>query len=90
MAQVIWGAEGRYDAKEVEFGKVYRWRPENIVIECDCGQKPTFTRSRTTCDECGADHAVLIREWLESTPLKEDKRHPWHYASYSEETGLPF
>jgi hypothetical protein len=26
-----------YEVHEVPYGKVYSWRPERIVFECDCG-----------------------------------------------------
>ena len=33
MLEVIERAEGRYDAREVEFGTVYRRCPEGVVAE---------------------------------------------------------
>ena len=41
--------EARYDVQEVEMGEVYTWRPESVVVECDCGERPTLTASTTTC-----------------------------------------
>jgi hypothetical protein len=41
--------EAGYDVQEVEMGEVYTWRPESIVVECDCGERPTLTASTTTC-----------------------------------------
>jgi hypothetical protein len=35
--------EGHYDVQEVEMGEVYTWRPESVVVECDCGEKLTLT-----------------------------------------------
>jgi hypothetical protein len=31
--------EGHYDVQEVEMGEVYTWRPESVVVECDCGER---------------------------------------------------
>ena len=39
MAKVIERVQSRYEVEEVEFGKVYKWCPEHIVVECQCGQK---------------------------------------------------
>ena len=39
MANVIECAEGRYEVQDVEFGRVYKWRPERVVVECDCGER---------------------------------------------------
>ncbi len=30
---------GNYEVEELEFGLVYRWRPERFVVECDCGER---------------------------------------------------
>jgi hypothetical protein len=94
MPQVIRSTEGRYDVQEVEeFGRAYRWRPEQVVIECDCGERPTLTSARTACGECGADHTVLIREWLAGTRrrLKGDEvtTHPWRFWHPPESAGIP-
>ena len=56
--------EGRYEVQEVGFGRVFKWRPEIALVECDCGVLTTLDRSETTCAWCGADHAVLVREEL--------------------------
>jgi hypothetical protein len=61
--------EAGYDVQEVEMGEVYTWRPESIVVECDCGERPTLTASATTCAACGADHAVAVSEGLKGERL---------------------
>ena len=89
MTSVVERIEGRYEVQEVEFGKVYRWCPECIVIECYyCGERPTLTRSTTTCD-CGADYAATVREELTSRRSGEEALHPWRYAEDREEAGIP-
>jgi hypothetical protein len=87
--QVIKCTEGHYDVQEVEFGTVYRWCPECVVVECDCGERPTLTRSESTCPECGANHAAIIREELAARRVGDETRHPWHYAGERQDVGLP-
>ncbi len=90
MAQVIMSTAGRYEVQGVgEFGQVYKWHPETVVVECGCGERPTLTSSRTRCDECGADHTALIRGWLTARRMEEDVR-PWRYSGNVEDTGLPY
>ena len=90
MARVIERSGGRYEVQEVEFGTVYKWCPECVVLECDCGQRLTLTRSESTCPECGADHASIVREELAARQLEDELAHPWHYAKDREGAGLPF
>jgi uncharacterized low-complexity protein len=72
--------EARYDVQEVEMGKVYRWCPEGVVVECDCGEKASLTTtSKTTCGRCGADHEAAAREGLVGGRLGDEALHPWHY-----------
>ncbi len=47
--------EGSYEVQDAPFGKVYKWRPGNVVVECECGERPTLTASATTCAACGAE-----------------------------------
>jgi hypothetical protein len=88
--QVMERIAGRYDVEEVEFGRVYRWRPESIVVECFCGERLSLTSSATVCSECGADHAIAVQESLPTRQPGRDKvEHPWRYWNSSEGTGLP-
>ncbi len=94
MVRVIECTEGHYDVREVEFGEVYRWRPESVVVECGCGERLTLTGSATTCGECGADHAATVQAELsgrrpERRP-EDETLHPWRYAGESEGRGIPF
>ncbi len=77
--------EGRYDAYEMEFGTVYRWCPECVVVECDCSERPTLTASMTTCSGCGADYAAVVQEKLNTRHLREKTAHPWRYDTEPEE-----
>jgi hypothetical protein len=45
MAKVIECLKARYNVKEVEFGTVYRWRPQSVVVECECGDNQTLSAS---------------------------------------------
>jgi hypothetical protein len=78
VAKIIERVHAHYDVQEVEMGKVYRWCPAKVSFECTCGEKPTLSANRTTCGECGADHATIVGEVLHTRP--EDKGdHPWRY-----------
>ncbi len=81
--------EGRYEVQEVQFGRVYRWCPECVVIECDCAERLSLTSSMTTCRWCGADHAALVREQLAAERAGDETLHPWRYAGEREGEGLP-
>ena len=87
--QVIERTEGHYDVQEVQFGTVYRWCPECVVVECDCGERLTLTYSESTCPECGADHVAIIWEELSARRVGDETIHPWHYAEDRQDVGLP-
>ena len=66
-----------YECHDQPIAKVYRWCPATISLECECGERPTLSSSRTTCAGCGADHTDVIVEVLE-TPMEQEKgEHPW-------------
>ncbi len=89
MVTSIERTEGRYEVQEVEFGKVYKWRPERVMVGCGCGRTLSLTPSETSCD-CGADHAAIVREELAAERLRNEPPHPWRQLHYSEDTGIPF
>lgn len=89
MAKVIERSGGRYEVQEVEFGQVYKWCPECVVIECDCGEMTILTPSAATC-RCGADHVDLVRGKLVARQSEEEALHPWRYAGEREGLGTPF
>lgn len=82
--------EGRYEIQDVWFGKkVHRWCPEVALVECDCGERSTLTRSETTCAWCDADHEALVREELVPQRLEDETARPWRYdAGDREEAGV--
>ena len=84
--------EGCYEIQDVEFGKVYKWCPDSVVVECECGQMPTFTRSETTCEWCEADYAAIVTDYMslaceesDTRQLEDEVIHPWRYAEDREE-----
>ena len=82
MAKIIERARAGYDVEEVEYGKVYRWQPETVVVECGCGEEASFTHSETDCEECGAEHTRL---------QGDEDVHPWRYTEDHEDNGaLPY
>ena len=79
--RVIERREGHYEVSEVPYGKVYSWRPERIVFECDCGERLTWTAPATIC-ACGAVHTDVTQEAANGRP-KEGPYRPW-LAEYAE------
>ena len=96
VVRVIEQTEGHYEIQDVEFGKVYRWRPESVEIECEgCGKRSAHTHSSLissvlTC-ECGKDDTTRIREELVIQVLKDDESlHPWRDGHTSRASRIPF
>ena len=61
MSRIIESIEAHYETLEVPFGRIYQWHPEHLIVECDCGEKLTFsaTGTITACRQCGADYDAL-------------------------------
>jgi hypothetical protein len=51
--KVIERIEAHYEVQDVEMGKVYRWCPESVVVECECGKKLSLTASKNAYGDCG-------------------------------------
>jgi hypothetical protein len=93
MAKVVERTEARYDAQEVAFGTVYKWRPESVLIECECGETVTLTAPEAACEECGAEHTGLLKQDSTESHLRGDEEtHPWRYYSVKSDSGtsLPY
>lgn len=88
--QVIECIEGHYEAQDVEFGRVYRWSPDGVMVECDCGERMVLGGFVTTCDGCGADHMAVVRDELGAGRLEDEILHPWRYTEDREDAGLPY
>jgi hypothetical protein len=90
VATMVERLEGHYEVQEVEFGRVYKWCPERLVVECECGERLTLTSSVTVCCRCGEDHAPVVREELAARRSGDETLHPWRYTGDREDVGLPF
>jgi hypothetical protein len=93
LAKVIECAQGRYEVQDVELGKVYKWRPERVVVECGCGERLYLNSSTTiSCKECTTDHALTVRAELADQRERDEVFHPWryYYSEDREDAGLPF
>jgi hypothetical protein len=76
MTQVIERLEAHYEVQEVEMGTVYRWCPESVVIECDCGQEFSAEAAKAaSCPRCGAEHTGLLARELEGKALTEEEAY---------------
>src|SRR5215210_4961959 len=53
-----------YEFQDVQRARVYKWCPAAVALECECGERPTLTSSRTTCFSCGVDHKDVFAEVL--------------------------
>jgi hypothetical protein len=73
--------EAHYETCEVPFGRSYKWHPERMVVECDCGEELVFTGTDTltTC-QCGTEYGDLVRgiRSREGRLQNKDVR-PWDY-----------
>jgi DNA-binding NarL/FixJ family response regulator len=72
VAKVIECAQARYEVQDVESGKVYKWRPERVVVECGCGERLYLNASMTSCKECSTDHAHTVRGERVKVLLSDD------------------
>jgi hypothetical protein len=91
MLTAIERTEGHYEVQEVDFGRVYRWCPERVDVECECGERLDVTPiSATACPRCGANHTVKIRAVLTAGRSEDRALHPWRYDTGGREVdGLP-
>ena len=95
--QVIERIAEHYDIQETDFGRIYRWCPECVVMECKCGKRKTLSRSeliKANCAcECGTDNAASVIEEVVLELLDEDyevHHHPWRYWHTTNDSGIPF
>ena len=87
-----------YDVQEVEFGKVYKWCAEEVVVDCDCGKRSVFKRSdllasEARCCECDKKPSAGIREEAAIRLPDEDyeaTNFPWRYWHTTKDTGIPY
>jgi hypothetical protein len=65
LAKVIEQVEACYEVEEMEFGTLYKWCPESLVIECDCSRLPSrvlrMLRARDVVP-------TIVEEWVGGWP----------------------
>jgi hypothetical protein len=86
MARIDKAIAAHYETHEVPFGRIYKWHPEYIIIECDCGQKLliTGTSNIPTCPQCSADYGSLVHDIRHREErLRDEEVHPWNYNERS-------
>jgi hypothetical protein len=80
LAKVIECVQAHYEVQDVEMGKVYRWRPQSVVVQYEeCGENQTLSASKHACEKCGTDHRPVVEEVLEAhiDGDGEEVDHPW-------------
>ena len=89
MSRIEKATPAHYESHEVPFGRSYEWHPEQIIVECDCGQKLllTGTSNLPSCPECGLDYGSLVHEIRrrEKRRLRDEDEHPWQYDDQGQE-----
>ena len=83
-------AEAHYEVQEVEMGEIYAWRPESVVVECDCDKRPTLTASTTICGGVARTTRTSTRERLDAGRLGEHAVDPWRYIEDRGDARLPY
>jgi len=94
MLESIEYVEEHYEVREVAFGRIYKWCPQSVLVECDCGEQTTFDSrlalsSCVALCECGLDYIDAIEEELRRHQPGalgrqvqrdyEETHHPWLY-----------
>jgi hypothetical protein len=95
--RVIERVAEHYDVQSTEFGRIYKWCPECVVVECKCGKRMTLKRTDlidvgADC-ECGMEHTNSVRAEVVIQLLDEAyeaHHHPWRYWHTTKDTGIPF
>jgi len=89
MSRTEKATPAHYESHEVPFGRSYEWHPEQIIVECDCGQKLLLagTSNLPSCPECGLDYGSLVHEIRrrEKRRLRDEDEHPWQYDDQGQE-----
>jgi hypothetical protein len=81
--------KGHYEVQEVDFGRVYRWCPERVDVECG-GRSDVSAVSAAAGPRLGANHAATIRAVPTAGSSEDRAFHPWRYDTGDiEGAGLP-
>ena len=51
--KIVKRTQGYYEIQDAEFGKVYKWRPESVMIECKCSKR--FYLQEVGAHQLGSD-----------------------------------
>ena len=70
--RVIEHESGHYEVRELPYGKVYDWRPDRVVLQCDCGETHVSFGTAIVCS-CGTVHNDLSG----GGQPEEGSLHPW-------------
>jgi hypothetical protein len=80
MLTTIERTKGHYEVQEVGFGRVYRWCPERLKVECECGERLALSASSSPiCPRCGTQHKAAVQEGITAGRLEDQALHPWRY-----------
>ncbi len=74
--RVIEREPGHYEVREVPYGKVYDWRPERVIFECECGEMHVWSGDTIVCACGGTVHGGVPGEYEGERP-DERSLHPW-------------
>ncbi len=91
MLTAIERTGGHYEVQEVGFGRVYRWCPERVDVECECRERlDPSPVSTAACPRCGANRAATTRPVPIAGRSEDRALHPWRYDTGDlEDVGLP-
>jgi hypothetical protein len=82
--------KGHYEVQEVDFGRVYRWCPERVDVECGGGRSDVSAVSAAAGPRRGANHAATIGAVPTAGSSEDRAFHPWRYDTGDiEGAGLP-
>jgi hypothetical protein len=74
--RVIEREQAHYEVQEVPYGKVYSWRPERVLFECECGETLVWKGGSARC-RCGATYEDFGKVVSRPPEGEEDVYHPW-------------
>ena len=82
MTKIIARVEEHYEVNEAPFSRTYEWHPACVTLECDCGEKLTFTSASAAASicRCGTDHGAIIQDiQAREGRLGDEDTHPWQH-----------
>ena len=82
MVRVLECVGEHYEVQEVPRARVYRWCPPTVTLECECGQRPILTSSKTSCFSCGADHTDVFAEVIGISMEEDEGDSPLHHSPW--------